>query len=104
MFLYVLPNFPFFLSDILETFDYLAGANGFMGDKCLDSCPYNMFGENCTKTCLCKNGAKCNAATGDCDCKFSSLSKEVEGSFIALLVVVANRVSRDEKSRDFVRT
>lgn len=42
--------------------------SGFFGDKCLDKCPYNKFGLNCTETCSCKNGATCDKDTGNCHC------------------------------------
>lgn len=41
---------------------------GFMGDKCLDQCPYDRFGENCTEICSCMNGATCDKGTGRCHC------------------------------------
>lgn len=35
----------------------------------MDTCAYNKYGENCTMTCECKNGAKCDGTTGHCECK-----------------------------------
>lgn len=43
-------------------------APGFMGAKCLDSCPHNTYGYNCSEVCRCLNGAVCDSATGKCSC------------------------------------
>lgn len=34
----------------------------------MESCPHDKYGMNCTETCSCMNGAKCDSATGFCDC------------------------------------
>ncbi len=31
-------------------------------------CSEGTFGRNCSETCLCKNGARCNKVTGCCSC------------------------------------
>jgi len=31
-------------------------------------CPEGTFGRNCSETCQCKNGARCNKLTGCCSC------------------------------------
>jgi multiple epidermal growth factor-like domains protein 10/11 len=41
---------------------------GFIGDKCLDQCPHNRFGVNCTSSCTCVNDATCDKADGTCHC------------------------------------
>lgn len=40
----------------------------FQGPTCADECDDGTFGANCKKRCACKNGAKCDAATGKCLC------------------------------------
>ena len=41
---------------------------GFMGDKCLDQCPFNKYGVNCTNDCICTNSGVCDKGTGKCTC------------------------------------
>lgn len=41
---------------------------GFLGEKCLDTCPSDKFGVNCTNTCSCSNGATCDKSNGFCHC------------------------------------
>lgn len=37
-------------------------------DSCEEPCPSGTHGADCGGICQCQNGARCNPATGECDC------------------------------------
>ncbi|KAF2348304.1 Laminin EGF domain, partial [Trinorchestia longiramus] len=41
---------------------------GWAGVTCSRACPFYKYGEKCSKSCQCKNGAFCNPINGTCTC------------------------------------
>ena len=41
---------------------------GFIGPRCDTFCPSGYYGNNCTQTCDCENGASCSPTDGSCNC------------------------------------
>ncbi len=41
---------------------------GYFGKTCGEECPEGLWGRQCLSRCLCENGAKCDVATGHCNC------------------------------------
>ncbi|KAM6910718.1 N-acetylglucosamine-1-phosphodiester alpha-N-acetylglucosaminidase [Xenentodon cancila] len=41
---------------------------GWRGENCSEGCPPGFYGDSCSKTCSCSNGATCDSVHGRCTC------------------------------------